>query len=210
MADPAKIEAIRDMPCPTDVSGVQRLNGFVNYLAKFLPGLSDVMEPIRQLTKMDVPWNWSKAQDDAFDAMKRLVSEAPVLRFYDPDKELSIQCDASQTGLGAALLQDGQPLAFVSRAITDTETRYAQLEKGMLAVVWSIAKFDQYTYGRRVNMVSDHKPLEIIMKESPSKCTETLARYDNASAEVRHQPDISTRKEPSPGRHSVPSVSTND
>ena len=48
MADPAKIEAIRDMSCPTDVAGVQRLNGFVNYLAKFLPGLSDVMEPIRQ------------------------------------------------------------------------------------------------------------------------------------------------------------------
>ena len=78
--------------------------------------------------------------------MKRLVSEAPVLRFYDPDKELSIQCDASQTGLGAALLQDGKPLAFVSRALTDTETRYAQLEKEMLAVVWSIETFVQYIY----------------------------------------------------------------
>ena len=174
MADPAKIEAIRDMPCPTDVAGVQRLNGFVNYLAKFLPGLSDVMEPIRQLTKTDVPWNWSKTQEDAFEAMKRLVSEAPVLRFYDPDKELSIQCDASQTGLGAALLQDGQPLAFVSRALTDTETRYAQLEKEMLAVVWSIEKFDQYTYGRRVNMISDHKPLESIMKKALANAPKRL------------------------------------
>ena len=166
VAGPAKIEAIRDMACPTDEAGVQRLNGFVNYLAKFLPGLSDVMEPIRQLTKMDVPWNWSKTQDDVFEAMKRLVSETPVLRFYDPGKELTIQCDASQTGLDAALLQDGQSLAFVSRALTDTETRYAQLEKEMLAVVWSIEKFDQYTYGRRVNMVSDHKPLESIMKKA--------------------------------------------
>ena len=174
MADPAKIEAIRDMPCPTDVAGVQRLNGFVNYLAKFLPGLSDVMEPIRQLTKMDVPWNWSRTQDNAFEAMKRLVSEAPVLRFNDPDKELSIQCDASQTGLGAALLQDGQPLAFVSRALADTETRYAQLEKEMLAVVWSIEKFDQYTYGRRVNMVSDHKPLESIMKKALASAPKRL------------------------------------
>ena len=174
MADPAKIEAIRDMPCPTDVAGVQRLNGFVNYLAKFLPGLSDVMEPIRQLTKMYVPWKWSKTQDNAFEAMKRLVSEAPVLRFYDPGKELSIQCDASQTGLGAALLQDGQPLAFVSRALTDTETRYAQLEKEMLAVVWSIEKFDQYTYGRRVNMVSDHKPLESIMKKALASAPKRL------------------------------------
>ena len=102
------------------------------------------------------------------------MSEAPVLRFYDSDKELSIQCDASQTGLGAALLQDGQPLAFVSRALTDTETRYAQLEKEMLAVVWSIDKFDQYTYGRRVNMVSDHKPLESIMKKALASAPKRL------------------------------------
>ena len=97
-----------------------------------------------------------------------------MLRFYDPDKELSIQCDASQTGLGAALLQGGQPLAFVSRALTDTETRYAQLEKEMLAVVWSIEKFDQYTYGRRVNMISDHKPLESIMKKALANAPKRL------------------------------------
>ena len=119
--DPAKIEAIKEMPSPTDVTGVQRLNGFVNYLAKFLPGLSDVMEPIRQLTRKNVPWNWSNTQERALEKMKILVSEAPVLCFYDHAKEITVQCDASQTGLGAALLQEGQPLAFASRALTDTE-----------------------------------------------------------------------------------------
>ena len=101
--------------CLTYVVSVQRLNGFVNYPAKCLHGISDVMEPIRQLTKLDVPSNWSKTQEDTFEAMKRIVSEAPVLWFYDTHKELSIQCDASQTGLGAALLQYGQPFAFVSK-----------------------------------------------------------------------------------------------
>ena len=132
------------MPSPTDVTGVQRLNGFVNYLAKFLPGLSDVMEPIRQLTRKNVPWNWSNTQERALEKMKILVSEAPVLCFYDHAKEITVQCDASQTGLGAALLQEGQPLAFASRALTDTETRYAQIEKEMLTVVWSLEKFNQY------------------------------------------------------------------
>ena len=98
----------------------------MNYLAKFLPGLSDVMAPIRQLTRKDVTWTWSSAQENALARMKQLVSDAPVLRHYDPERELTIQCDASQTGLGAALLQNGQPLAFVSRALTDAETRYAQ------------------------------------------------------------------------------------
>ena len=100
----------------------------------------------------------------ALEAMKRLVSKAPVLRFYDPDKELSIQCDARQAGflMGPALLQDGQLLAVGSRALTDTETGYTQIEE-MLAVVWNI---DTYTYSQRVNMVSDHKHLERIMKKA--------------------------------------------
>ena len=119
------------------------------------------MEPKRQLTRKNVPWNWSNTQERALE--KILVSEAPVLCFYDHAKEITVQCDASQTGLGAALLQEGQPLAFASRALTDTETRYAQIEKEMLAVVWSLEKFNQYTYGRKVNVVSDHKPLQGMM-----------------------------------------------
>ena len=127
--DPAKIPAVENMPSPTDITGIQRLNGFVNYLAKFLPGLSDVMAPIRQLTRKTVPWNWSNTQENALESNKKFVSEAPVLRFYDPAKEITVQCDASKTGLGVALLQDGQPLAFASRTLTDTETRYAHIEK---------------------------------------------------------------------------------
>ena len=68
--DPAKIETIKEMPSPTDVTGVQCLNGFVNYLAKFLPRLSDVMEPIRQLTRKNVPWNWSNTQERALEKMR--------------------------------------------------------------------------------------------------------------------------------------------
>ena len=83
-ADLTKIEAVQDMPRPTGVAGVQRLNGFVNYLAKCLPGLSDVMAPIRQLTRKDAPWTWSSAHENALARMKQLVSDAPVLRYYDP------------------------------------------------------------------------------------------------------------------------------
>ena len=87
------------MPKPQDVEGVQRLNGFVNYLVKFLPKLSEVMEKIRHLTWKDTPWNWSSKQEQAFSKVQRLVTEAPVLRYYDPSLDLTIQCDASQSGL---------------------------------------------------------------------------------------------------------------
>ena len=114
--DPEMVEAILKMPKPENIEGVRRFCGFVNYLAKFLPDLSDVLEPIRQLNRSDMEWIWASAYDQAFETIKRLVAEAPVLAFYDHQKELTIQTDASQIGLGAILLQDQLPMAYASRA----------------------------------------------------------------------------------------------
>ena len=165
LPDPEKVEAIKEMPCPTDVKGVQRLGGFMNYLAKFLPHISDVMASIRNLVKANVPWTWSQIHEEAFGKIKKLVSEAPVLRYYDPNKSLVIQCDASEKGMGAALLQEGQPLAYISHALTDTETQYAQIEKELLAVVYACERFHQYTFGRQITVLTDHRPLEAIMQK---------------------------------------------
>ena len=101
----------------------------VNYLAKFLPDLSDAMKPIRCLTNKHVEWNWGKEQEDALKKMKKLVADATVLSYYDQEKPLVIQCDASKTGFGAVLMQDGKPISYASRALTPTESRYAQIEK---------------------------------------------------------------------------------
>lgn len=141
--DPEKAKAVEEMRKLENVEGIQRLNGFINYLAKFLPGLADAMEPLRRLTRKDVQWNWSREQDEAFEEVKKLVTTALVLSYYDPKAAREIQCDASQKGLGAALLQKGQPIAYASRALTEIETRYAHIEKEMLAIVFSLEKFHQ-------------------------------------------------------------------
>ena len=141
--DPDKVKAILEMPRPEDVEGVQRLNGFVNYLAKFLPRLADQMEPIRRLTRQHTEFEWAEEQEKALQAVKRLVTTAPVLSYYDPKAELELQCDASKKGLGAALLQRGKPIAYASRTLTETEQRYAQIEKEMLTIVFSLEKFNQ-------------------------------------------------------------------
>lgn len=125
--DPDKIEAVLDMPTPQNVEDAQRLNGFVTYLSKFMPKLADVMEPIRRLTRKDTEWDWSEEQESALRKVKSLATDAPVLRYYDPTCQLEVQCDASQKGLGAALMQCGQPIAYISRALTPTEQRYAQI-----------------------------------------------------------------------------------
>ena len=97
-----------------------------------MPGLADVMEPLRRLTWKDAEWKWAEDQERAFEEVKNLVTAAPVLSYYDLKAELEIQCDASQKGFTAALLQKGKPIAYASRALTETETRYAQIEKEML------------------------------------------------------------------------------
>ena len=161
--DPEKIKAIRDMKEPSNVTELRGFIGFVQYLAKFLPNLSDVIEPLRKLTKQDMKWKWSDKESKAFNKTKEMLAKEPVLRYYDPKEQLEIQCDASDIGLGEALLQNGQPIAYSSRALTETEQRYAPIEKEMLAITWSVEKYHQYTYGRQTTVKSDHKPLERIM-----------------------------------------------
>ena len=157
-----------------DKEAVKRLRGTITYLARFVPKLTDVFRPIALLAQRDVDWNWGAAQEKAFTTVKQLLTEAPTLAYFNPKKQLVIQCDASNLGLGAALLQDDRPIAYASRALTDTETRYAVIEKEMLAIVFALEKWHQFTYGRSVIVNSDHKPLEAITKKSLDKAPKRL------------------------------------
>jgi len=139
------------------VKAVQRLLGFVNYLAKFVPHLADECEPLRQLTDKDADWVWEKHHQDTFDHVKQLVADYPVLCYYDVNPPVIIQCNSSETGLGAALLQDSQPVAFVSRILTPMAQGCAQIEKEGLAIVFACERFNQYLFGREsVSVQSDH------------------------------------------------------
>ena len=164
-ADPSKIESIAMMRAPENATEARRFCGMVNYLAKFMPQLTEIMEPIRKLTPKTSKWTWGKQQEISFENIKRMVTQAPLLSYYDQNKDLTIQCDASKKGCGAVLLQDDRPLCYASKTLTDTETRYAVIEKEMLAVTFALKKFHQYTFGRHTIVNSDHRPLEAILKK---------------------------------------------
>ena len=122
--DPKKVETILKLPTPKSKEDIERLNDAVNYLAKFLPRLSYIMEPLRRLTQTDAEWHWKDGEEKGFsEKRKNLVTQAPILAYYSPDKELVIQCDASNRGLEAFLPREGRPLADASRALRDPETR---------------------------------------------------------------------------------------
>ena len=143
---------------------MERLLGVINYVGKFIPDMSTIIHPIRELLQKEVQFTWQWEQIKAFQRVKERLSTAPALAFFNGTKPIVVSCDASQHGLGAVLhvLQEGRPIAYASRALTSAETRYAQIEKELLADVYALERFHQYTYGSTVEVESDHKPLETI------------------------------------------------
>ena len=165
--DPDKVKAVKNMPKPKCKQEALSLLGFINYLAKFLPKISEVAQPLRDLTQANAQFIWSRQHDKAFEDMKKLVIQHPVLKYYDIGEEVTLQVDASERGLGATLMQKGQQVAFASRTLSTTEQRYAPIEKECLAIVFGCEKFSQYISTRdKVNVESEHKPLQSIFKKS--------------------------------------------
>ena len=158
-ADPAKIEAIVNMADPRDKKELLRVLGMATYLDKFCKDLSNLTRPLRDLLKGDAEWVWDEQQSAALQKLKDAFSSLPVLRLYNPEQPLVVSVDASPTGLGAVLLQDGQPVSYASVTLTDTQKRYVQIEKELLAIQFGLNRFRQYIYGQSVVVESDHKPL---------------------------------------------------
>ena len=98
--------------------------------------------------------------------MKEAVISDTTLRYFDPSLPMTIQVDASQVGLGAALLQNGKPVAFASKALTKTGCQYVSIEREMLAAVFGAERFHTYVYGWSFMIKSDHKPLESISRKN--------------------------------------------
>ncbi len=103
--EPDKITTIINMPTPRSKSDLLRIIGIINYLSPFCQNPSSVMHPRRALTKDRVEFVWSKFQDDALTKAKKLISSTPTLMYYDLQKHVVLQVNASERGLGGALLQ---------------------------------------------------------------------------------------------------------
>ena len=101
------------METPSDKAALQRFLGMINYLAKFVPHISDLDQPLRQLLQKDNEWVWLHEQDQAVAKIKDAITTAPTLKYFNETKEVIVQTDASSTELGAVILQEG---VYQSRA----------------------------------------------------------------------------------------------
>ena len=112
---------------------------WLNYLQKFAPNLSEATALLRELLKEENQFLWDEeVQGRSFKRVKQLIVESPVLKHFDPKADTELQCDASDKGLGACLMQDGQPVGNASRAMTSAEINYAQIIADYCHCVWDL------------------------------------------------------------------------
>ena len=135
----------------------------INYLSKFSPRLTELAEPIRELVKEKVPFNWGPEHQELFAILKKEIVRAPILAYCNPQKETILQTAAGTKGLGACLLQDGKPIYFASKAITKTQRGYVAIKIKSLAVAWVVEKSHHFLYGCHFILETDQKPLEAIL-----------------------------------------------
>ncbi|CAC5389777.1 unnamed protein product [Mytilus coruscus] len=190
--DDNKVKAITEMKSPTTKKELERFLGMVTYIAKFVPNFSSNTAVLRDLLKKDVPFQWDDNHDKTFKDLKTLITNSPVLRYFNSTKPVKLSVDASQNGLGAVLLQKELPIEYASRALTTSQKNWAQIEKELYAIVFGCERFHQYVYGRTIEVETDHKPLEAIFKKplvnAPPRIQKLMLRLQKYDINVVYKP----------------------
>ena len=146
----------------------------VTYMGNFMPHLSQHTEPLQAMLKQEVVFAWDEMANASFQKIKDLITKSATkpLRYYEGRKPVTVQVDASQRGLGTCLLQEAKPIAYASKSLTDTETRYANIERELLPLY---------------SLVSSSTPMSW---EGPSQWSQTISHwkwYIRRALQVPHQ-----------------------
>lgn len=191
--DEEKVEKITKWATPSTSKQLLKFLGTVQWMKKFINGLSHyvgTLTPLTSTTLKNKPFKWGQAEEDAFNNIKRLITTLPVLRNldYDSDEPIWLFTDASGHGLGAALFQGAEwdtasPVAYESRTMNAAERNYPVHEQELLAVINALNKWRLLLLGMRVNVMSDHHSLTTLLSQRnlsrrQARWLETLSQFD--------------------------------
>ena len=165
MPEESKVQKILKVEKPKNKKQMRSFLGLIGYYQKFIPNFSAIAAPLTDLTKKGAKnhLEWNEPAIRAFERLKDLMSQAPILKLPNLNEKFIVRTDASGTGVGAVMLQeyDGKlfPIRYLSRKLKPRETRYPVVEQECLAIVWAIGKLKQYLYGKEFILETDHKSL---------------------------------------------------
>ena len=169
---PEKLHSLRDMPPPEDLTGVRRFLGFVGYYRKFIPRYSDIARPLTNLTRKDIPFDWTNACQTAFQMLKEFLLKEPILKYPMPEQPYILYTDASKYAWAGVLTQsyqykeDGKeyyihhPITYISGLFKGPQVNWAALTKEAYAIYMSVRKLDYYLKEADTTIRSDHLPLK--------------------------------------------------
>ena len=180
---PSKVSTIKSAPPPTNVHELRSFLGMIQYCQRFIKDLATISEPLRNLTKKQTTWKWTKVEQTAFDQLKGLLTSDTTMAYFDPEKNTELYTDASDVGLGAIICQHDpgsnqrKIIAYASRSLTDVEKRYSTTEKEALAIVYATDKFRLYLFGHHFTLYTDHRPVQLIFGNPVSRPPARIERW---------------------------------
>jgi transposase InsO family protein len=163
--DPSKVEAVQNWPVPQNCKELRGFLGLAGYYRKFVRHFGLIAKPLTNLLKKGVLFVWTHDHEVAFDTLKQSLSSAPVLALPNFAMPFAIESDASSSGIGAVLLQDGHPLAFVSKALGSKTKGLSTYEKEYLAIILAVTQWRQYLQHSEFLIYTDHRSLSHLTEQ---------------------------------------------
>ncbi|KAJ9567039.1 hypothetical protein OSB04_003005 [Centaurea solstitialis] len=181
--DSTKIEAIQKWEQPKNPSEVRSFLGLAGYYRRFIRDFSKIAVPLTSLTRKDVKFEWTEAQDKAFQTLKDCLTNAPILALPEGSEDFVVYSDASLLGLGCVLMQRGKVIAYASRQLKEYEKKYPTHDLERAAVVFALKLWRHYLYGTKCQLYTDHKSLKYLFDQQTlnmrqQRAMELIKDYD--------------------------------
>nr|GEY51617.1 reverse transcriptase domain-containing protein [Tanacetum cinerariifolium] len=171
--DEVKVDVIAKLLHPTTVKGVRSFLGHAGFYRRFIQDFSKIARPMTHLFEKETPFVFSKECIDAFNTLKKKLTEAPILVVPDWNLPFELMCDASDYAIGAVLGQRKskhfQPIHYASKTMTEAQIHYTTTEKEMLAVVYAFEKFRPYLVLSKSIVYTDHSALKYLLNKQDAK-----------------------------------------
>lgn len=191
--NPKLVDKIKQVPLPCTQKQVKSFLGLTGYYRKFIRNYATITKPLTRCLKKNSKVEHTAEFKEAFERVKKIIINPPILKYPDFSQPFNITTDASNVGIGAVLSQGvvgrDNPIMFYSRTLNESEVNYSTIEKECLAIIQAVKIFRPYVYGRKFKIISDHQPLQWLfnLREPNSKLVRWRLKLEEFDYEIQYK-----------------------